>query len=61
MDNNFIEFGIMLGFWVAANQFIDAFTLKYGYLEFSSMWFGVLAVLIVGLCIAIYRKVKSNG
>lgn len=61
MNNNFIEFGIMLGFWVASNQLIDAFTLKYGYLQFSSMWAGVVAVLLVGLGIAAYRKIKSNG
>ena len=59
MDNDFTGFGIMLGFWVAGNQLIDAFTLKHGYLEFSSMWFGVVAVLIVGLCIALYRKIRS--
>jgi uncharacterized membrane protein len=61
MDNNFIEFGIMLGFWVAANQLIDTFTLKLGHMEFPSMWAGVVAVLLVGLGIAAYRKIKSNG
>lgn len=60
MNNSFIDFGIMLGIWVAFNQLIDAFTLKLGYLEFASMWVGVMAVLIVGLGIAIYRKVKHG-
>ena len=59
MNNSFIDFGIAIGIWVAGNQLIDAFTLKHGYLEFSSMWFGVVAVLIVGLCIALYRKIRS--
>lgn len=61
MDNNFIEFGIMLGIWVAANQLIDSTILKLGYMEFPSMWAGVVAVLLVGLGIAAYRKIKSNG
>lgn len=61
MDNNFIEFGIMLGIWVTVNQIADSFIFKLGYMEFSSMWAGVVAVLLVGLGIAAYRKIKSNG
>ena len=59
MNNSFIDYGIMLGIWVAINQIADSFIFKLGYLEFSSMWFGVVAVLIVGLCIAAYRKIRS--
>ena len=61
MDNTFIEFGIMLGIWVAVNQIVDSTILKIGYMEFPSMWAGVVSVLLVGLGIAAYRKVKSNG
>ena len=59
MDNDFISFGIMLGIWVGINQLIDSLTLKLGYLEFSSMWAGVVSVLLVGLGIALYRKIKA--
>lgn len=61
MNNSFIDFGIVLGIWVAGNQLLDAFTLKQGYVEFSSMWAGVVALLLVGLGIAAYRKIKPNG
>ena len=60
MDNTFIEFGLMLGIWVAVNQVVDLTILKIGYMEFPSMWAGVVSVLLVGLGIAAYRKVKSN-
>ena len=59
MNNSFIDYGIMLGIWVAINQIADSFIFKLGYLEFSSMWFGVVAVLLVGLGIAAYRKIRS--
>lgn len=59
MDNSFIEFGLMLGIWVAVNQIADSFIFKLGYLEFPSMWAGVVSVLLVGLGIAAYRKIKS--
>ena len=51
----------MLGIWVTVNQIADSFIFKLGYMEFSSMWAGVVAVLLVGLGIAAYRKIKSNG
>lgn len=61
MNNSYIDFGIMLGIWVAGTQLVDAFTLNLGYLKFSSMWAGVVALLVVGLGIAFYRKMKEHN
>ena len=54
-NNTWLEFGIMLGIWTLLNQIIDALTLKLGYLEFSSMWAGVVALLLVGSAIEVVR------
>ncbi len=54
-NNSWLEFGIMLGIWTTLNQVIDAFTLKLGYLEFPSMWAGVITLLLIGSIIEIVR------
>lgn len=54
-NNTWLEFGIMLGIWTLLNQIIDALTLKLGYLEFSSMWAGVVALLLIGSVIEVVR------
>ncbi len=53
--NTWIEFGIILGIWTLFNQVIDAFTLQLGYLEFPSMWAGVVSILLIGSVIEIVR------
>lgn len=59
MDSTYINFGLMLGIWVALNQIADTYITKIGYLEFASMWAGVVSLLLVGLGIAFYRKMKG--
>ena len=54
-NNSWLEFGIVLGIWTLFNQIIDALTLKLGYLEFSSMWAGVVALLLIGSVIEVVR------
>jgi hypothetical protein len=54
-NNSWLEFGIMLGIWTMLNQVIDALTLKLGYLEFSSMWAGVVTLLLIGSAIEAVR------
>lgn len=60
MDNSYTDFGISFGIFVAGSQILDFFTLKLGYVEFASMWAGVVAVLLVGFGIAVYRKIKHE-
>ncbi len=54
-NNSWLEFGIMLGIWTTLNQVIDVFTLKLGYLDFFSMWAGVITLLLIGSVIEIVR------
>lgn len=59
MDNTYINFGVMLGIWVALSQIADTYINKLGYLEFTSMWAGVATLFLVGFGIAFYRKMKG--
>lgn len=60
MDNSFIQFGVMLGIWTLLNQIVDALTFKHGYVEFSAMWAGVVALLIVGFGIYTARMWRNR-
>lgn len=59
MKNSFIDFGLVLGVFTLFNQIFDVLVFKTGYIEYPSLWAGVTSVLLVGLGIEVYKRVKS--